>query len=66
VQETASRIAPPTQGGRTPSTVIRTSSTRPEAFRNGIVRNLLVDRSRRLGDRMPHVPIDGPSARKRH
>jgi RNA polymerase sigma factor (sigma-70 family) len=31
----------------------------PEAFLNRIVRNLLVDRARRLATRTPHVPIDG-------
>jgi len=30
----------------------------PEAFLNRIVRNLLVDRARRLATRTPHVPID--------
>jgi RNA polymerase sigma factor (sigma-70 family) len=30
----------------------------PEAFLNRIVRNLLIDRSRRLATRSPHVPID--------
>jgi len=39
---------------------------RPEAFLNRIVRNLLIDRSRRVVNRTPHVPIDeanAPSAR---
>jgi RNA polymerase sigma-70 factor (ECF subfamily) len=31
---------------------------RPEAFLNRIVRNLLIDRSRRLAARTPHIPID--------
>lgn len=31
---------------------------RPEVFLNRIVRNLLIDRSRRLANRTPHVPID--------
>lgn len=31
----------------------------PEAFLNRIVRNLLIDRARRLATRAPHVPIDG-------
>lgn len=31
----------------------------PEAFLNRIVRNLLIDRSRRLRTRAPHVPIGG-------
>lgn len=31
---------------------------RPEAFLNRIVRNLLIDRSRRLANRAQHVPID--------
>ncbi|MDG2535245.1 sigma-70 family RNA polymerase sigma factor [Sphingomonas sp. HITSZ_GF] len=30
----------------------------PEAFLNRIVRNLLIDRSRRVSNRTPHVPID--------
>ncbi|WP_241659527.1 RNA polymerase sigma factor [Sphingomonas glacialis] len=30
----------------------------PEAFLNRIVRNLLIDRSRRVPNRTPHVPID--------
>ncbi|UUL82522.1 RNA polymerase sigma factor [Sphingomonas qomolangmaensis] len=30
----------------------------PEAFLNRIVRNLLIDRSRRVSNRIPHVPID--------
>lgn len=30
----------------------------PEAFLNRIVRNLLIDRSRRVSSRAPHVPID--------
>lgn len=30
----------------------------PEAFLNRIVRNLLIDRSRRAANRMAHVPID--------
>lgn len=30
----------------------------PEAFLNRIVRNLLIDRSRRIANRMAHVPID--------
>lgn len=30
----------------------------PEAFLNRIVRNLLIDRSRRVSNRAPHVPID--------
>jgi len=30
----------------------------PEAFLNRIVRNLLIDRSRRVANRTPHVPID--------
>lgn len=34
---------------------------RPEAFLNRIVRNLLIDRARRLANRTPHVPIDGAS-----
>lgn len=32
---------------------------RPEAFLNRIVRNLLIDRSRRLANRAQHVPFDG-------
>ena len=35
---------------------------RPEAFLNRIVRNLLIDRSRRLSNRTPHVPIDEANA----
>jgi RNA polymerase sigma factor (sigma-70 family) len=31
----------------------------PEAFLNRIVRNLLIDRSRRLATRSTHVPIEG-------
>lgn len=31
----------------------------PEAFLNRIVRNLLIDRSRRLSTRSLHVPVDG-------
>lgn len=34
------------------------SLRRPEAFLNRIVRNLLIDRSRRLANRTGHVPID--------
>ncbi len=34
----------------------------PEAFLNRIVRNLLIDRSRRLANRTPHVPIDETNA----
>jgi RNA polymerase sigma-70 factor (ECF subfamily) len=30
----------------------------PEAFLNRIVRNLLIDRSRRIANRVAHVPID--------
>lgn len=37
----------------------RESLDRPEAFLNRIVRNLLIDRSRRLANRAQHVPIDG-------
>lgn len=36
----------------------RESLDRPEAFLNRIVRNLLIDRSRRLASRAQHVPID--------
>lgn len=36
----------------------RNALERPEAFLNRIVRNLLVDRSRRLANRARHVPID--------
>lgn len=44
----------------------RESLDRPEAFLHRIVRNLLIDRSRRLANRAQHVPIDGavePAAR---
>jgi RNA polymerase sigma factor (sigma-70 family) len=34
----------------------------PEAFLNRIVRNLLIDRSRRLSNRTAHVPIDETNA----
>jgi RNA polymerase sigma factor (sigma-70 family) len=34
----------------------------PEAFLNRIVRNLLIDRSRRLSNRTAHVPIDEANA----
>lgn len=34
----------------------------PEAFLNRIVRNLLIDRSRRLANRACHVPIDEANA----
>jgi RNA polymerase sigma-70 factor (ECF subfamily) len=34
----------------------------PEAFLHRIVRNLLIDRSRRLSNRTPHVPIDDANA----
>lgn len=37
----------------------RASLDRPEAFLNRIVRNLLIDRSRRLANRAQHVSIDG-------
>lgn len=37
----------------------RTSLDRPEAFLNRIVRNLLIDRTRRLANRAEHVSIDG-------
>lgn len=35
---------------------------RPEAFLNRIVRNLLIDRSRRLATRAPHVAVDDATA----
>ncbi|WCM26345.1 sigma-70 family RNA polymerase sigma factor [Sphingomonas sp. QA11] len=44
----------------------RESLRQPEAFLNRIVRNLLIDRSRRVSNRTPHVPIDdahAPAAR---
>jgi RNA polymerase sigma factor (sigma-70 family) len=34
----------------------------PEAFLNRIIRNLLIDRSRRLAHRLPHEPIDNANA----
>lgn len=37
---------------------IRDGLRQPEAFLNRIVRNLLIDRSRRAANRMAHVPID--------
>lgn len=37
----------------------RETLDRPEAFLSRIVRNLLIDRSRRLANRAQHVPIDG-------
>lgn len=37
----------------------RESLDRPEAFLGRIVRNLLIDRSRRLANRAQHVPIEG-------
>ncbi|MFL0415099.1 RNA polymerase sigma factor [Sphingomonas sp. 179-A 2A2 NHS] len=40
----------------------RNDLRRPEAFLNRIVRNLLIDRSRRLSNRTPHVPIDEANA----
>lgn len=45
---------------------IRHALRHPEAFLNRIVRNLLIDRSRRLATRATHVPVDeeaGPSVR---
>ncbi len=36
----------------------RNGLRQPEAFLNRIVRNLLIDRSRRVSNRTPHVPID--------
>jgi RNA polymerase sigma-70 factor (ECF subfamily) len=40
----------------------RNGLRQPEAFLNRIVRNLLIDRSRRVSNRTPHVPIDEANA----